>query len=123
MEAEEWLMRMVTVTGQGPTEIVMNNFARSYAAAGNVPSGLSMLQGCFNQYGARPSGHAFISLLDFCIQQKDPYEAQRAVTIAEQLWPADHPCLKEVKERWNTNGLSTSPSKQAEHEKEEPKTK
>ena len=86
-EAEDWLVRMVTVTGHGPTEGVLDAFAAAFAVEGNVVSGLSMLQGCFTQYGRRPSPHAFQHLFDRCLVQGDGYEAQRAVIIAAQLYP------------------------------------
>jgi hypothetical protein len=89
MEAEARLVEMVTLTGQGPTPLILDAFARAYALEGNVPSGLSMLQGCFTQYGARPSPLAFERLFARCLEEKDPYEAQRAVTIAQQLWAGD----------------------------------
>lgn len=88
--AEEWLVRMNTLTGHGPSEQVLDAFAEAYAGDRDLPSGLSMLQSCFNQYGTRPSVAAFRHLFELCLAmdgQGDLFEAQRALTIAEQLWP------------------------------------
>lgn len=92
--AEEWLVRMNTLTGEGPSEGVLDAFALAYASEGNVPSGLSMLQGCYTQYGARPSAGAFRKVFERCLGGgegggEDLYEAQRAVIIAQQLWAGE----------------------------------
>ncbi len=93
--AEEWLVRMVTVTGQGPSERVLDAFATAHAREGDAAAGLSMLQGCFNQYGTRPSPPAFRALFDRCLGQGDQFEAQRALIIAQQLWAAAETELEE----------------------------
>jgi len=96
--AEEWLVRMNTLTGEGPSEGVLDAFALAYALEGNVPSGLSMLQGCFTQYGVRPSAGAFKKVFERCLGGGggrgeggggDLFEAQRAVIIAQQLWAGE----------------------------------
>jgi hypothetical protein len=92
--AEEWFVRMNTLTGEGPSEGVLDAFALAYASEGNVPSGLSMLQGCFTQYGVRPSAGAFKKVFERCLGgreggARDLFEAQRAVIIAQQLWAGE----------------------------------
>ena len=92
--AEEWLVRMNTLTGEGPSEGVLDAFALAYASEGNVPSGLSMLQGCYTQYGVRPSAGAFKKVFERCLGGgegggEDLFEAQRAVIIAQQLWAGE----------------------------------
>jgi len=88
---------MNTLTGEGPSEGVLDAFALAYASEGNVPSGLSMLQGCFTQYGVRPSAGAFKKVFERCLGGGGTgeggggglFEAQRAVIIAQQLWAGE----------------------------------
>lgn len=89
MEAEDILVTMTT-RGLPPTPAIMDSFIHGYCKAGNTPSGLSMIQSCFNQYNCRPSLTAFTLFLNSCLSPSqgmvDIYEAQRALVIAEQLW-------------------------------------
>lgn len=85
LDGEQAVMRMVN-QGLAPNETIMDAFADAYRRADNVASGLSMLQGCFNQYGCRPSPSAFLSLVHHSLEKGDRHEADRAVHIAEQFW-------------------------------------
>lgn len=85
IEGEEAMMQMVN-SGLSPNDAIMNAFAEAYRRSDNVASGLSMLQGCFNQYNCRPSPEAFLSLVRHGLARGDRYEAERAVVIADLFW-------------------------------------
>jgi len=90
--AEEVFVTMTT-KGIMPSTDIMDAFVEGYCrrASGDIPSGLSMVQSCFNQYGCRPTLTTFALFIEHCLMPQgdgvvDIWEAQRGFVIAEQLW-------------------------------------
>jgi len=115
LAAAEELFIAMTTKGIMPDTEIMDAFVEGYCQKGNIPTGLSMIQSCFNQYNCRPTLHAFSAFIEHCLQPRgddvvDIWEAQRGFVIAEQLWSKSEleglePLKKQLKEAEKKKGL------------------
>jgi pentatricopeptide repeat protein len=102
----EDLFTTMTNGGIMPDSGTMDAFLIGYLSTDRPESGISMVQGLFNQYGAKPSQSAFLHVLTVfiragqrplgspdprphAVKPLDPREVQRAATVFRQFWPGE----------------------------------
>ena len=94
--AEDYLVRMTNAQIY-PDETTMDIFLLAYMRNQRAGTGISMVQSCFNQYGARPTTGTFRAVVDSLLLQEDSLEAERAAFVYQQLWPNETALVDELR--------------------------